>query len=321
VSRLAAGEPKAIVVFGSINQDIRLAADRIARPGETVGRARLTTHWGGKGANQAVAAARLGGRVALVSAVGSDEAGEEAVAVLDAEGVDCTHVRRVHGSPTGRAVVIVAASGENAITVAPGATDAVTTQGLPDLLGSVSPGILLTCFELPPAVVREAAWIAAEAGWEVILNPAPAAGPLPGDWPRGLVFTPNAHELAALTGIDDEAQAAQALAAGTGATVVVTLGERGALVAGPGGIMARVPAPRDMAVLDTTGAGDAFNGTLAWCLSRGTELTEATGIAVRAASASTRREGAREGMLTAAQLAALPPAARPASRLSERTAS
>jgi ribokinase len=320
VSRLAAGEPKPIVVFGSINRDIRLAADRIARPGETVGRARLTTHWGGKGANQAVAAARLGGQVVLVSAVGSDKAGEEAVAVLDAEGVDCTHVRRVHGSPTGRAVVIVADSGENAITVAPGATDAVTTQGLPALLGSVSPGVLLTCFELPPAIVREAAWIASRAGWEVVLNPAPAAGPLPGDWPRGLVFTPNAHELAALTGIDDEALAAQALAAGTGGTVVVTLGEQGALVAGPGG-MTRVPALRDITVLDTTGAGDAFNGTLAWCLSRGTGLTEATGIAVRAASASTQREGAREGMLTTAQLAALPPAARPAGFLPERTAS
>jgi ribokinase len=320
VSRPAAGEPRTIVVFGSVNRDIRLAADRIARPGETVGRARLTTHWGGKGANQAVAAARLGGRVVLVSAVGTDEAGEEAVAVLDAEGVDCAHVRRVHGSPTGRAVVIVAASGENAITVAPGATDAVTTQGLPALLSSFSPGVLLTCLELPPATVREAAWIASAAGWDVIVNPAPAAGPLPGDWPRGLVFTPNAHELAALTGIDDEAPAAQALAAGTGGTVVVTLGERGALVAGPGG-MARVPALLDITVLDTTGAGDAFNGTLAWCLSRGTELTEATAIAVRAASASTRREGAREGMVTAAQLAALPRASRPAGRLPERTAS
>jgi ribokinase len=174
--------------------------------------------------------------------------------------------------------------------------------------------------ELPPAIVREAAWIASRAGWDVILNPAPAAGPLPGEWPRGLVFTPNAHELAALTGIDDEGLAAQALAVDTGGTVVVTLGEQGALVAGPGGT-ARAPALRDITVLDTTGAGDAFNGTLAWCLSRGTELTEATGIAVRAASASTRREGAREGMLTAAQLAALPPAARPAGRLPERTAS
>lgn len=306
MSRPAGGGAPAIVVFGSINRDIRLAASRIARPGETVGQARLTTHWGGKGANQAVAAARLGGRVLLVSAVGADEAGKEAVGVLDAEGVDCAHVRRVPGSPTGTAVVIVASSGENAITVAPGATSAVTAQELPALLGSASPGVLLTCFELPPATVREAAWIASAAGWDVILNPAPAAGPLPGTWPRGMILTPNAHELAALTGIDDEESAAAALAADTGGTVVATLGERGALVTGPGGT-ARVPAPRDMTVVDTTGAGDAFNGTLGWCLSRGTELAEAAGIAVRAASASTRREGAREGMLTAAELDALSP--------------
>jgi ribokinase len=304
MNRTAGSAMRTIVVFGSINRDIRLAVSRIARPGETVGQARLTTHWGGKGANQAVAAARLGGRVVLVSAVGADEAGKEAVSVLDSEGVNCRYVRRVPASPTGTAMVIVADSGENAITVAPGATDAVTAQELPALLGSGSPGVLLTCFELPQAIVREAAWLASAAGWDVILNPAPAAGPLPGTWPSGMILTPNAHELAALTGIDDEESAAKALAADTGGTVVATLGERGALLTGSSGT-ARVPAPRDITVVDTTGAGDSFNGTLAWCLSQGTELTEAAGIAVRAASASTRREGAREGMLTAAELDAL----------------
>jgi ribokinase len=290
-------------VFGSINKDIRLAASRIALPGETVGEARLTMHWGGKGANQAVAAARLGGHVLLVSAVGTDDAGREAVTVLEAEGVDCAHVTRVPDSLTGTAVVIVADSGENAITVAPGATSAVTAGALPALLGSLTPGILVSCFELPPSIVREAAWIASEAGWDVIVNPAPATGPLPGRWPPGMTLTPNAHELIALTGIDDEQAAATTLAAEVNGVVVATVGERGALVAAPDGT-SLVPAPHDISVVDTTGAGDAFNGTLAWCLSRGAGLTEAARIAVRSASASTRREGAREGMVTAAELRA-----------------
>ena len=115
-------------------------------------------------------------------------------------------------SPTGTAVVIVADSGENAITVAPGATAAVTAEALPALLHSLPAGILVTCFELPLAAVREAAWMAAGAGWEVILNPASATGPLPGTWPTGLILIPNAHELAALTGITDVSQAATALA-------------------------------------------------------------------------------------------------------------
>jgi ribokinase len=289
------------VVFGSINRDIRLAAKDIARPGETIGDAQLTLHWGGKGANQAVAAARLGGRVLLVSAVGDDDTGQGALAVLAAEGVDCGHVRAIQDSPTGTAVVIVADSGENAITVAPGATAAVTAEALPALLHSLPAGILVTCFELPVAAVRKAAWMAADAGWEVILNPAPATGPLPGTWPTGLILTPNAHELAALTGITDVSQAATALAESTRGTVIATLGEQGALVTGSDGT-ARVRAPA-VSPVDTTGAGDAFNGTLAWCRARLISLTEAVRIAVAAASASTEHAGAREGMLTAAQLA------------------
>ncbi|HEY2267355.1 MAG TPA: PfkB family carbohydrate kinase [Streptosporangiaceae bacterium] len=165
-------------------------------------------------------------------------------------------------SPTGTAVVIVADSGENAITVAPGATAAVTAEALPALLHSLPAGILVTCFELPLAAVREAAWMAAGAGWEVILNPASATGPLPGTWPTGLILIPNAHELAALTGITDVSQAATALAESTRGTVIATLGEQGAGHRLRRHGTGRVPA---VSPVDTTGAGDAFNGTLAWC--------------------------------------------------------
>jgi ribokinase len=296
-----------IIVFGSLNQDIRLAAGRIARPGETVGGAELTTRWGGKGANQAVAAARLGGRVGLVSAVGADATGKAALAALDADGVDRRDVAEVSGTPTGTAIVIVADDGDNAITVAPGANATVTADQLTPVLDRLPPGVLVACFELPLEQVREAAGRAARAGWEVIVNPAPAAAPLAGEWPKGLLVTPNAHELRALTGIADVEQAARWLAGELDATVVATLGADGAIVVTPDRQRAeRVPAPR-VTPRDTTGAGDAFNGTLAWCRAQGSDLVEAVRIAVAAASASTEHEGAREGMPTYRQLAARVP--------------
>jgi sugar/nucleoside kinase (ribokinase family) len=165
------------VVFGPVNRDLWMAAERLARPGETVGAAELTQRWGGKGGNQAVAAARLGAQVHLVSAVGDDETGAEAVRALAADGVDCRYVRRAPGVPTGTAVVLVDREGRNSITVA--------------------------------------------AGWHAIVNPAPALASLDGRFPPGVVFTPNQHELHALTGLDDPGQAARRLAAGTSGRVAV----------------------------------------------------------------------------------------------------
>ncbi|MDI5972334.1 ribokinase [Streptomyces sp. SL13] len=304
--------PRPVVVFGSLNRDIRLAAERIARPGETVGGAELTSRWGGKGANQAVAAARLGGGpVLFVGAVGDDATGREALAALDADGVDRRHVAVVPGTPTGTAVVIVEDAGDNAITVAPGANATVRAAQLAPVLAEREPGVLVACFEVPLDEVRAAARLAADAGWQVIVNPAPATARLTGSWPDGCLFTPNAHELAALTGGSADAPGigARRLAADLRGTVVATLGGDGALVAGHREDGAdRVAAPR-VAVRDTTGAGDAFNGTLAWCLARDTELVEAARVAVAAASASTEHEGAREGMVdlaTLTRLAGLP---------------
>ncbi|WP_377273519.1 ribokinase [Peterkaempfera sp. SMS 1(5)a] len=308
------GEPSAgvrpIVVFGSLNQDVRLASSRIARPGETIGDASMTLRWGGKGANQAVAAARLGGEVLLVSAVGDDSIGRAALADLDAEGVDRRHVRAVAEAPTGTAVVIVDAAGDNAITVAPGANAAVSADDLAAVLGEVPAGVLVTCFELPIDAVRTAVGHAAAAGWEVIVNPAPAADPLVGEWPDGCLFTPNAHELVALTGTTDVERAARQLAAQVNGTVVATLGAEGAVVVSNDRVE-WVAAPRAAAV-DTTGAGDTFNGALAWCRARGMDIVEAVRVAVVAASASTEHEGAREGMPTLEQLTARSDPGRPA---------
>lgn len=293
--------PRPIAVFGSLNQDVRLSAARIARPGETVGQARMTLRWGGKGANQAVAAARLGGEVALVCALGDDATGREALTVFDAERIDRRRVRTVAGLPTGTAVVIVDDAGDNAITVAPGANAAVTADDLDAVLDGRPPGVLLTCFEVPPDAVAEAVRRAAAAGWEIIVNPAPATGPLTGRWPAGAVFTPNAHELRALTGVHDVESAARRLADRVSGGVVATLGAAGAIVV-DGDRVERVPAPA-VTPRDTTGAGDALNGALAWCRAHGAGLVEAARVAVAAASASTEREGAREGMRTRAELA------------------
>jgi ribokinase len=294
-----------IVVFGSVNRDLRLACQRLAAPGETVGAAELTAHWGGKGGNQAVAAARLGGRVHLVAAVGDDQVGMDAISALSADAVDCRYVRRSAGTPTGTAVVLVDAEGRNSITVAPGANGTVEAGDLRPALASLPPGILLTCFELRPAVVRAAVRMAREAGWLVIVNPAPPLAALDGTWPPGIIFTPNEHELRALDGPGDAVQAARNLSARTAGSVVATLGADGALLV-TASETTQVPAPVVSAV-DTTGAGDTFNGALASQLSLGEELAAAVPRAVAAASLSIERKGAREGMPTSEELRRVSP--------------
>lgn len=283
-----------VVVFGSINRDLWMATEHLAGPGETVGAAELTIRWGGKGGNQAVAAARLGAEVHLVAAVGDDEAGAEAIRALAADGVDCARVRRAAGTPTGTAVVLVDRQGRNSITVAPGANATVRTEDLSSALAQLPPGIMLTCYEIAPAVVRAGTRLASEAGWQVIVNPAPPLAPLDGQWPPGLIVTPNEHELRVLTGLDDSEQAAHRLATMTAGSVVATLGPRGAVLVTASETW-QVPAPT-VAAVDTTGAGDTFNGALASRLALGEGLLAAAPYAVAAASLSTERRGAREGM-------------------------
>jgi ribokinase len=272
--------PGAVVVVGSINVDLVVTLEHLPAPGETVIGGRFARHGGGKGANQAVAAARAGAVVRFVGAVGDDDFGAEAVAELAREGIDVGAIARLQDEATGVALIAVDREGRNQIAVASGANarvDAATA-------GIEAADVCLLGFEVPDAAVVAAARTAAAAGARIVLNPAPAR-PLP-DALRGLgaIATPNAGEAQALGGPD-------AIAAHTGGPVIVTHGSQGANVHdGAAPVHLRAPA---VDVVDTTGAGDAFNGVLAAGLAAGLDLHAAAERAVEAASASVRVAGAR----------------------------
>ena len=286
---------KRIAVLGSINMDMTVIADRIPGPGETLSGRDLRTVPGGKGANQAVAAARLGAEVTMFGCVGQDAFGERLVENLQREGVETRWIRRIADAPTGLAMITVA-QGENAIVVIPGANDCVT----PEYLDSVGDAllecdILLMQNEIPAETVRRAAAMARAAGRTVIWNPAPAR---PAD--AALIaaadyLTPNEHEVCALfpsMGAGKEALRG-ALESHPG-QLIVTLGSRGAAACDAAGPFI-VPAIRARAV-DTTGAGDTFNGAFACALARSMDFRGALKLAGTAAGLSVEKPGAQGGM-------------------------
>ena len=286
--------PGSVLVIGSINADLVVTLDRLPEPGETVTGGRFARHGGGKGANQAVAAARAGARVRFAGAVGDDDLGAAAIEQLAAEGVDVGAIARLDGEATGVALIAVDREGRNQIAVASGANARVGAALVARALeaAALGPGdVVLVGFEVPDAAVVAGARAAAEAGARAILNPAPARDLPGGLLGHGVLLTPNGLEAAALTGETEPAAAARALARCTNAPVVVTVGADGALLAERDGIVA-IPAP-EVEVVDTTGAGDAFNGALAAGLAAGAGVEEAARRAVEAASASVRRAGAR----------------------------
>jgi len=276
-----------VVVVGSINRDVVVRVPRHPRPGETVLGLGLSTWDGGKGANQAVAAARLGAQVAFVGRVGADEAGAMLLAGLAEEGIDTRWVQVDGTAPSGMAMITVDPHGENAIVVTPGANDAVG-PGDVERAGEAlrtAPVVLLQ-LEIPLDAVVHAARL---AHGTVVLNPAPAA-PLPADLLAKVdVLVPNRGELEQLVGSADP-EAARRLGV---AAVVVTLGGDGALVV-TDDASTHVPAPV-VEVVDTTGAGDAFCGALAAGLASGADLVAAVRRAVVVAAMSTTKPGARGG--------------------------
>ena len=279
-----------VFVIGSINVDLVVRAETLPGPGETVTGGTFERHGGGKSANQAVAAARAGAAVRMIGAVGDDELGAEALAQLAAEGIDVSRVQRLD-APTGVALIAVDAAGENQIAVASGANAALCAEAVEAALDGAAGGVALLALEVPDAAVLAGARAARAAGLTVVVNPAPAR-PL-GDELLALapILTPNGGEAAALSGEDEPEAAARALAERTGAPVVVTVGADGALLVADGAVE-RIPAPAVEAV-DTTGAGDAFNGALAAALAGGAALADAVREAVAVAAESVRRPGAR----------------------------
>jgi ribokinase len=283
-----------VVVIGSVNVDLVVATERLPAPGETVLGGRFSVHQGGKGANQAVAAARAGARVLMVGAVGTDEHGNHAIADLEAEGVDISRVRRADTEPTGVALIVVGARGENQIAVAPGANS--TLELTDDDRGLIAAAdVLLAGHEVPAAPVLEALRAARDGGTRSILNPAPARG-LPAEvLALGPILTPNEHELTVAIGDDDPVAALEELAARNAGPVIVTQGPAGAILA-DGSRRERFGGHAAVEVVDTTGAGDTFCGVLAAWLATGATLEDGIRAANAAASLSVTAAGARSGM-------------------------
>lgn len=292
-----------LVVLGAINVDLVVRGPRLPAAGETVVGGEFSQHQGGKGGNQAVAAARaLGayGRVAMIGAVGPDAFGEPARELLAIEGVDVTHVGIDRSAATGVALISVDARGENQISVAPGANAGLTPPAIDTALEALGErvGTVLASLEVPIHAVEAAARWGRERGVPVVVNPAPARAEAHDLLPFASVLTPNAVELSILAAQAEEPRGgAKRLAVGyAGLSVVVTVGEEGAIAVGPDG-ETKVPAPNVRAV-DTTGAGDTLNGVLAAGLLEGRPLAGALHRAVVAAALSVTVAGAREGMPT-----------------------
>ena len=296
-------EPYArIAVVGSSNTDLAVLAPRIPAPGETILGSDFMQAAGGKGANQAVAAARLGAHVTLITRVGRDYFGDEAVRGYRQSAIDTRYVQRDAELPTGVGLVVVDEHGENAIVVAAGANAHLSAVDVS--LGAKAirmSSVLLLQLEVPLDASRRAIEIQKKSGGTVILNPAPAA-PVPADiLSRVDVLTPNRGEAIRLvealgeTADDVESAAHVLLDTGTGA-VIVTLGADGAFVLDSTGARSvRAPA---VDAIDTTGAGDAFNGALAVAIAEGLGLDEAVDAAMRVAAVSVTRLGAQPSMPT-----------------------
>ena len=279
-----------VVVVGSLNQDLIVEADRRPAAGETVLGRSLSAAQGGKGANQAAAAARAGAHVLMVGCVGDDAAGAALREALERSGVDTGRVRALTGETSGTAVIVVDGAGENSIVVVPGANARLGAADVETALAEAGAGVVLAQLEVP----EEAVAAAARGGARFVLNASPAR-----ELPAELLAAAdplivNAGEAAVLArgddGQDPNALAAALLARGV-PSVVITLGARGACWATPDGTIS-CPAPQ-VDVVDTTGAGDVFAGTLAARLSRGATREQALAAATEAGAAAVRWRGAQ----------------------------
>lgn len=289
---------KQIVVLGSYNTGLTMSVERAPRAGETVLGRGFSQGPGGKGSNQAIAARRLGAGVSFVGCIGTDAFGDDALELWRKEGVEASCVKRV-ARHTGIGFVVVDSSGENVITVDPGANADLGADDVARLAEPISrAGVLLMQLEVPVGTVEAAASVAKRAGATTILNPAPVAGRV--DLADIDILTPNEQEFGALTGGQELAAGCRELLGRGPEAVIVTLGESGAYVSTRGGSFA-VPAPKVKA-LDTTGAGDAFNGALAVALAEGKPLASAVAFANYAGALTVTRRQVVPALPTRAEL-------------------
>ena len=297
-----------VCVLGSLNLDIVCRVAALPKPGETVMGRGVERLPGGKGANQAVAAARCGVRTQLLGAVGRDEAGEAILAALRRAGVEAGQVLRLADHPTGQAFIWVSEAGENSIVVAGGANLALTPP-MADAEAAAQSRVLLAQLETPVETIEALYGAPASAGRLRLLNAAPAIPEARRLFPLVDMLIVNETELASLAGagvaaddLDAVAAAARGLMSRPDQTVVVTLGAAGAVAVSPGGRV--LVAGRRAKVVDTTGAGDCFCGVLAARLSEDADLETALAWANAAASLSTERPGATPAMPSRAEIAA-----------------
>lgn len=297
-----------VVVVGSLNMDLVARAQRLPRAGETLPGDSFFTVPGGKGANQAVAVARLGGSVAMIGNVGDDAYGQQLRQALYVEGVDCRAIETCPGVSSGVALITVDAASQNCIVIIPGGNGLLTAQSVQRFDALLQAAEIIICqLEVPAETV---AWTLArghELGKQVILNPAPATGPLPTAWFAHIDYlTPNESEAEALSGVavidlDSARRAGERLLQLGAGKVIITLGAQGALLVSAQGHR-HFPAPV-VQPLDTTAAGDTFIGGFAAGLVRGLEEGEAIAFGQRAAALSVTRAGAQPSIPYLAELA------------------
>ena len=284
-----------VVVIGSSNTDMTIKGDRLPKPGETVLGGEFRMGPGGKGANQAVAARRLGADVSFICKVGRDIFGDNAISGYQKEGIDCSRILR-SDKASGTALILVDGNAENCIAVAPGANADLTPEDVDSVADVIrSADYLILQLEIPVESVLRAAKIAHEAGVYVILNPAPACH-LPEELFGYIsLITPNQTESALLSGVEDNLDAAVERLMQLGVKdVVVTLGSKGSLVISEG-TRTLVPSLKVKAV-DTTAAGDTFCGALCVALSEGCSLVDAAGFATKASALTVQKMGAQDSI-------------------------
>jgi ribokinase len=299
-------KPK-ICVIGACNLDLISSVPRLPRMGETLHGDRFSMGFGGKGANQAVMAAKLGCSVSMISKVGQDIFGEDTLNNFKSCGVDTQHVHSTDQASTGVAPIAVDSEGQNSIIIVTGANDLLTVAEIESARTTIAAASVLVCqLEIPQDISLAALRIAREEGVRTIFNPAPARPDIPEEFYRlSDIFCPNETETELLTGIsvetleDGERAARKCIALGAG-TVILTLGERGSLLV-TNDHSEHIPVEKVKAI-DTTGAGDAFVGSLAFFLASGKGMSEAIGQANAIAAISVQSSGAQNSFPEAGDL-------------------